>query len=174
MKKYLVKLEPSEREQLEKLTRVGKSAAYRIRRAQVLLAVDQSEQGPGQTDEEVARTLHLSVRSLETVRKRFVEEGLEAVLSRKKQCRPSVVKMFDGEKEAKLIALACGPVPEGRTHWTMELLANQVVVLKIVEHCSAETVRRTLQKTTSSRGVRRCGAFLPGKVPSLSALWRMC
>jgi len=77
-----------------------------------------------------------------------VEEGLEACLERKKQVRPSVERMFDGEKEAKLIAIACGPAPQGRARWTLELLAGRVVQLKIVDRCSSETVRRTLQKTS--------------------------
>jgi hypothetical protein len=87
------------------------------------------------------------VRSIESLRKRFVEEGLGAALERKKQARPSIEHMFDGEKEAKLIAMACGAKPEGRVRWTLELLAEKVVALKIVEHCSPQTIMRTLKKT---------------------------
>ena len=148
MKKWIVRLEAEERQQLEQLVRVGKAAAYKIRHANVLLAVDESEQGPGCTDEQVSRTLGMTVRSIEMLRRRFVEEGLEACLVHKKRGMPSVNRKFDGEKEAKLIALACGPPPKGRARWTLELLADQVVQLGIVESCGAETIRRTLKKTS--------------------------
>lgn len=148
MKKWIVRLETDEREQLERLVRTGKAAAYRIRHANVLLAVDASDAGPNLVDEQVARTLGIAVRSIESLRRRFVEEGLESALGRKKRETPSIERMFDGAKEAKLIAVACGPKPKGRTRWTMQLLADRVVELKIVDHCSRETVRRTLKKTS--------------------------
>jgi hypothetical protein len=144
----MVRLEGEERRWLEQLVGTGKAAAYKIRHANILLAVDESEAGPKLTDRQVARALGVGVRSIELLRRKLVEEGLEACLQRKKQVRPSVERMFDGEKEAKLIAVACGPAPEGRTRWTLELLADRVVRLKIVERCSSETVRRTLQKTS--------------------------
>ena len=147
MKKWIVQLEQDERKRLEQLVGGGKAAAYRIRHANVLLAVDQSAAGPALSDKQVAGALGISMRSIEYLRRRLVEEGLDAALERKKRARPSVEPMFDGEKEAKLIAIACGPKPQGRKHWTLELLARRVVLLKIVEHCSRETVRRTLQKT---------------------------
>ena len=148
MKKYIVQLEAEERERLDRLVGTGKTAAYKIRHAHILLAVDESKLGPGLTDKQVARTLGIAVRSIENLRRKLVEEGLDACLERKKQVRPSVERIFDGEKEAKLIAVACGPAPEGRARWTLELLAGRVVRLKIVDHCSTETVRRTLQKTS--------------------------
>lgn len=148
MKRWIVRLEAEERQRLEQMVRVGKAAAYKVRHANVLLAVDESPDGPRLTDAEMARALGITTRSIEMLRRRFVEEGLEACLARKKQERPSVEPIFDGEKEAKLIALACGPAPEGRTRWTMELLADRVVALGIVEACSDETVRRTLKKTS--------------------------
>jgi hypothetical protein len=147
MKKYTVRLEAEERAQLEQLVGVGKSAAYRIRHANILLAVDQSDLGSKMTDAQASRAFNASVRSVELLRKRLVEEGLDAALDRKKQVRPSVEKMFDGEKEARLIAMACGPKPQGRARWTLELLADRVVALKIVDHCSPQTIMRTLQKT---------------------------
>jgi hypothetical protein len=147
MKKYIVRLEADERERLERLAGTGKAAAYKIRHANILLAVDESKRGPKLTDKQVARTLGVAVRSIEHLRRKLVEEGLEACLERKKQVRPSVERMFDGEKEAQLIAVACGPAPEGRARWTLELLTDRVVRLKIVDRCSTETVRRTLQKT---------------------------
>jgi len=146
MKRWIVRLEDEERRRLEQMVGSGKSAAYKVRHANVLLAVDESPGGRHRTDGEVAQTLGMTTRSIEMLRRRFVEEGLEACLIRKKQERPSVEPIFDGKKEAKLIALACGPAPEGRTRWTMELLADRVVALRIVERCSDETVRRTLKK----------------------------
>jgi transposase len=148
MKRYVVRLDSEERERLERLVRAGKSGAYRIRHANILLAVDESEVGPKLKDVEAAKAFGVAVRSIESLRKRFVEEGLEAALERKKQVRPSVERMFDGEKEAKLIAMACGPKPKGRARWTLELLAERAVALKIVEHCSPQTIMRTLKKTS--------------------------
>ena len=148
MKKYVVRLDAEERARLEQLVRVGKGAAYRIRHANVLLAVDESAAGLKMKDAEAARAFHVSVRSIESLRQRLVEEGLDSALERKKQIRPSIEKMFDGEKEARLIAIACGPKPQGRARWTLELLADRVVTLKIVEHCSAQTVMRVLKKTS--------------------------
>ena len=133
---------------MEQLVRVGKAAAYKIRHANVLLAADESQRGPACTDGEVSRALGVTVRSIEKLRRRFVEEGLEACLVHKKRGMPSVNRKFDGEKEAKLIALACGPPPKGRARWTLELLADQVVRLGIVESCGAETIRQTLKKTS--------------------------
>ena len=148
MKKYIVRLEADERKRLEQLVSSGKTAAHRIRHANILLAVDESPQGPKLQDKVVAKTLHVSVRTIESLRQRLVLEGFEAALERKKREGPSVQKIFDGEKEAKLIAIACGPKPEGRVRWTMELLADRVVSLNIAGSCSRETVRRTLKKTS--------------------------
>jgi transposase len=148
MKKYVVRLEPEERERLEGLVSGGKAAAYKIRHANVLLAADESPAGPGLTDEQVARALGVSVRSVEYLRRRLVEEGLDACLSRKPQARPSVERTFDGEKEARLVALACSAPPAGRGRWSLRLLADQAVELAIVDAASHETVRRVLQKTS--------------------------
>jgi hypothetical protein len=147
MKKYTVRLESEERSRLEQLVRIGKTAAYRIRHANVLLAVDESDGGTKMKDADAARALNVSVRSIESLRQRWVEQGLDAALERKKRLRPSVEKMFDGEKEARLIAIACGPKPAGRTRWTMQLLADRVVALNIVGRCSPQTVMRVLKKT---------------------------
>jgi Homeodomain-like domain len=147
MKKYTVRLEAEERQRLEQLVRVGKTAAYRIRHANILLAVDESDEGPKGKDADVAETLSLSVRTVESLRERFVLQGLDAALERKKREHPSVEKILDGEKEAKLIAIACGPKPAGRARWTLTLLADRVVELQIAPACSRETVRRMLKKT---------------------------
>jgi transposase len=146
MKKWIVRLEAEERARLAQLVRGGKTAAYKIRHANVLLAVDEADGGRGLEDEEVSRTLGIGVRAIESLRQRFVEEGLEACLARRKQERPSIEPMFDGEKEAKLIAVACGPAPKDRARWTLELLADRVVELRIVEACSPATIQRMLKK----------------------------
>lgn len=148
MKRYVVRLEAEERARLEQLVRSGKAAALRIRHANILLAVDESAGSAKLKDTEAASAFGVSVRSIESLRKRFVEDGLDAALARKKQVRPSVESMFDGEKEARLIAIACGPKPAGRARWTLELLADRVVSLQIVERCSPQTILRTLQKTS--------------------------
>ncbi len=148
MKRYVVRLETEERGRLEQVVRVGKSAAYRIRHANLLLAVDESEAGPKLQDGDAAEAFGVSVRSIESLRQRFVEDGLEAAVDRKKQVRPSVERMFDGEKEARLIAVACGAKPPGRARWTLELLAERMVALKIVDRCSPQTIMRTLKKTS--------------------------
>ena len=148
MKKHIVRLGAGERKRLEQLVSTGQCAAYRIRHANILLAIDISESGAKLKDTDAALAFGVSVRSIESLRKRLVEEGLDAALERKKRERPSIEKMFDGEKEAKLIAIACGPKPQGRARWTLELLADRVVALKIVEHCSGQTVMRVLKKTS--------------------------
>ena len=147
VKKYVVDLNREERQQLEQLVRVGKASAYRIRHANILLAVDESKSGPRMKDTDATRAFGVNVRTVALLRERLVEEGLAAALDRKKQVRPSITPMFDGEKEARLIALACGPKPEGRARWTLELLADRVVELNIVESCSPQTVMRVLKKT---------------------------
>jgi len=147
-KKYIVRLSNEEREQLEELTRKGKAAAYKIRHAHILLKADAD--GPNWTDEKIAEAFSVTVRTVELVRQRLVEQGLEVALNRKKQERPSKYRKFDGEKEARLIALGCSSPPEGYARWTFRLLADKVVELKIVESVSPETVRQTLKKTRSN------------------------
>ena len=147
MKKNVVRLQADERVALEQIVRTGKRAALTIRHANILLAVDESDAGAKLSDVQAAQAFGVAVRSIESLRKRLVEEGLESALVRKPQVRPSVERMFDGEKEAKLIAIACSSKPEGRTRWTLELLAERVVRLKIVEKCSPKTIGRVLQKT---------------------------
>lgn len=148
-KRYVVRLDAGERERLEQLVGVGKVAGYKIRHANMLLMAD--ENGPAMTDQQISKALDVSVGQMEHLRKRLVEQGLEACLSRKPQEHPGIAAMFDGEKEAKLIAMACGKAPDGYGRWSLRLLADRAVELKIVESTSHETVRRVLQKTRSSR-----------------------
>jgi transposase len=143
-------LEPDERGDLEKLISRGKGAARRLAHARILLHADQGEGRPGKTDAEIAEAVGVSVATIERVRQRFVEEGLEAALSPRPPQRLYPRKL-DGEAEARLIALACGPPPDGRARWTLRVLAERMVVLGYVEEVSHETVRTTLQQTNSSR-----------------------
>ena len=147
-RKYVVRLGCNEREALELLVKKGKTQAYRIKHANILLAVDAD--GCEWSDEEAAEAFGCHVNTVSNVRQRFVEQGLEAALERKKQDSPSRERILDGEKEARLIALACSAPPEGRSKWTLQLLADKLVVLKVVESISDQTVRRTLKKTNSS------------------------
>lgn len=152
MKKYLVTLTADERKQLTTLIASGKGAAKKLAHARILLKADSADGGPAWTDEEVAEAIEVSVATVERVRQRFVEQGLEAALVRKRQDKPSRERKLDGRAEARLIALACSTPPKGRKRWTLKLLADKLVELEVVEAVSDETVRRVLQKTTSSRG----------------------
>ena len=151
VKKYVVRLSGEEREQLETLIRKGKSPARRLLKARILLKADVSDAGEGWSDSEIIKALDTSASMVYRVRKQLVEEGFEAVLSRKQRAMPAVARIFEGEKEAKLIALACSKPPKGRVRWTLRLLENKVVELGIVDHASDSTIGRTLKKTFSSR-----------------------
>jgi hypothetical protein len=151
VKRYVVKLSGEEREQLQALIRRGKSPAQRLVKARILLKADASDAGEGWSDSRIVRALETSPSMVYRVRKQLVEEGFEAVLSRKPRATPAVPRIFDGEKEAKLIALACSKPPKGRARWTLRLLENKVVELGIVDRASDSTIGRTLKKTRSSR-----------------------
>jgi transposase len=148
-KAYVVTLNPEERASLEKLVSTGRTSAKRQTHGRILLKADVGLAGPGWTDEQICTALDVSPATVARVRKRFVEEGLEAVTHRRKARRPSRYRL-DGVQEAHLLALACSPAPEGHARWTLRLLANQMVVLEHVESISYETVRSVLKKTSSS------------------------
>ena len=148
MKRYVVRLEPGERRRLRELVSTGKAAAYKIRHANILLQADESKSGPGWSDSRISEGLGVSVRAIEYLREQFVKEGLEACLGRKKRQTPPVAPKFDGRKEAKLLAVACSQPPNGNERWSLRLLADRVVELKIVDAVSHETIRRVLQKTS--------------------------
>lgn len=150
VKKYVVRLSAEEREQLQALIRKGKSPARRLLKARILLKADVSDLGEGWSDGRIIKALDTSASMIYRVRKQLVEEGLEAVLSRKPRTTPPVPAIFDGEKEAELIALACSKPPRGRVRWTLRLLENKVVELGIVDRASDSTIGRTLKKTFSS------------------------
>jgi transposase len=151
VKKYVVRLSDDERQQLAMLIRKGSSPAQRLMKARILLKADVSEGGEGWSDNQIIEALETSPSMVYRVRKQLVEEGFEAVLSRKPRATPAVPRIFDGEKEAKLIALACSEPPKGRARWTLRLLENKVVELNIVDRASDSTIGRTLKKIFSSR-----------------------
>lgn len=148
MWKYVVRLTSEERAQLQRLISVGKASARKLLHARILLQADQGPEGPAWKDEQIAEGLSAHPRTVANVRQRLVEQGLEAALDRKKQARPSRQRTLDGKAEARLIALRCGEPPEGRTRWTLQLLADKLVELDVVESVSYETVRRVLKKTS--------------------------
>ena len=161
VKKYVVRLSGEEREQLEALIRKGKSPAQRLLKARILLKADASEAGEGWSDSRIIKALETSASMIYRVRRQLVEEGFETVLSRKQRATPAVARIFDGEKEAKLIALACSKPPKGRARWTLRLLENKVVELHIVDRASDSTIGRTLKKTFSSRIADSAGSSRP-------------
>ena len=146
VKRYVVRLSAEERGQLEALIRKGKSPAQRLVKARILLKADASDAGEGWSDSEIIAALEISASMVYRVRKQLVEDGLEAVLSRKQRATPSVAPIFDGEKEAKLIALACSEPPKGRARWSLRLLESKVVELNIVDRASDSTIGRVLKK----------------------------
>lgn len=150
VKRYVVRLSAEERERLEGLICKGKGPARRLLKARILLKADVSDVGEGWSDSRIMEALETSPSMVYRVRKQLVEEGLEAVLSRKQRATPAVARIFDGAKEAKLIALACSKPPKGRARWTLRLLEEKVVELGIVERASDSTIGRTLKKTLSS------------------------
>src|SRR4026209_350059 len=151
VKKYVVRLTGEERERLETLIRKGKSPARRVLKARILLKADVPEAGKGWADNRIIEALETSPSMVYRVRKQLVEEGFEAVLSRKPRAMPAIARIFDGEKEAKLIALACSKPPKGRARWTLRLLENKVVELGVAARARDSTIGRTLKKPSSSR-----------------------
>jgi transposase len=152
MKKYKVTLTAEERQQLHDLVSTGNAAAKKLAHARILLKADAAPGGPAWLDQHIADAVEVSVATIERVRQRFVEQGLDAALNRKPRERPGREPKLDGRAEARLIAVACSAPPEGRKEWTMRLLADKLVELEVVDSISDETVRRALKKTRSSRG----------------------
>jgi len=148
MDKYSVRLDPEERIDLQRLVATGKAAARRLVHARILLLADQEDC----SDEEIVSALGIGLRTVERVRKRLVTEGLEAAIDHKPQPpRPEKIKIR-GAVEQKLVELACSEPPRGRCHWTLRLLADEMVVLGLADSLSTETVRQALKKTISSHG----------------------
>ena len=148
MKRYRVTLEAEERQRLHDLIAAGQAAARKLAHARILLKADAAEGGPAWPDHRIADALEVSTATVERVRQRFVELGLDAALDRKQRERPPRQIKLDGRAEARLIALACSPPPLGRAVWTMQLLADKLVELEVVDSISDETVRLALKKTS--------------------------
>ena len=151
-KRYIVRLSREERQEVLRMVRVGKAAAYKLLWARILLKVDEGEEGAGLSDEKTAEALETSRRTVERVRRRLVEEGLEAALTRKKRETPPRQPVLDGKGEAHLVAICCSQPPQGRNRWTLQLLADKLVELQVVESVSKDTVHRRLKKTNLSLG----------------------
>ena len=150
-KRYRVTLEKEERAELTAMVSKGSGNARRMRRAHILLMADESQENGGWKDPDIAASMSASIRNIERTREKCVEHGIEAALNhtRPQQTRR---KILDGAAEARLIQLACSEAPEGREDWSMQLLADKLIELEVVETVSRETVRTTLKKTNLSRG----------------------
>jgi hypothetical protein len=171
MDKYRVTLDADERATLERLVAVGKGAARRLTHARILLLAD-TALGQERSDANIVNALGTSVRTVERVRQRLVTEGFQAALDPKTQPpRPAKIKI-KGDIEQRLIQLACSDPPEGRCHWTLQLLADELVVLGLAKSISTETVRQALKKTTSNRGLSSRGASRPRPTRTTSGGWR--
>lgn len=151
VKKYVVRLSGEERGRLAAMVRAGKNSAQILTRARILLKADVSEAGEGWSDSAIAAALDTSINTVARTRQHLVEEGFEATLKRKSNPNSARPRIFDGAAEAKLIALACSPAPEGFARWTLRLLEEKVVELAIVGKASDNTIGRTLKKTPSNR-----------------------
>lgn len=145
-KRYVVRLAAEERDQLTTLVKTGKDAAKKRLHAQILLLADAD--GPKLIDEQISTACQVHVKTVERIRRFFVEDGIDRALNRKPQDHPSRKRKLDGRGEARLTALACSQAPDGRATWTLELLADKLVRLKIVDSIHRDTVRRYLQKTS--------------------------
>ncbi len=172
MDKYRVALTTEERAALERLVSAGKAAARKLTHARILLLADASDRDE-RPDAEIVQALGASLRTIARVRQQFVTQGVQTAISRGPQPpRPDKVKI-KGDVEQKLVRRACSEPPRGRCHWTLQLLADELVVLGLARSISTETVRQALKKTTSGRGSWRRGACHPRPTPSSSGAWRM-
>jgi transposase len=171
MDKYRVTLTAEERTALEHLVAVGKGAARKLTHARILLLADTAT-GEERADDEIVAALGVGICTVGRVRQRLVTTGLAAALEHRPQPqRPDKIKI-KGDVEQKLVQLACSDPPAGRCQWTLQLLADELVVLGLVEAVSTETVRQALKKTTSSRGSSRRGASRPRPTPTTSGEWK--
>ena len=144
-KKYIVRLTEEERRELRAMVKKGRVAAYKIKHANILLKADVD--GPAWTDVRIAEAFGYHPRTVENVRRRIVMQGLDTAIARKKQDHPSRERKLDGEGEARLVTIACSEAPDGRDRWTLQLMADELVRLSVVDSISDQTVRRTLKKT---------------------------
>lgn len=170
---YPVRLTPQQRDVLTEITRNGHAPAKKIRHAQVLLWSDVDREGGRLSGREIAERLGMHNNSVDRIRKRFVLEGIEPALNRKVRQTPAVEPKIDGHIEAHLIAICCGPPPEGRTRWTLSLLAGELRRRGFVTSVCVETVRKTLKKTNCIPGRSKAGAFPNGTKRGSSHRWKM-
>jgi hypothetical protein len=171
MNKYRVTLTNEERVELKRMVSCGKAAARKLTHARILLLADDSR-GEERSDEEIVATLGTSLRTVSRVRRQLVTEGMDFALRRRRQpLRPDKVKI-KGDVEQRLLELACSDPPQGRCHWTLQLLADELVVLGLVDSVSLETVRQALKKTTLSPGSSKPGAFRPTRMLNLFGGWK--
>jgi hypothetical protein len=170
MDKYRVSLTAEEQIGLQHMVSTGKAAARKLTHARILLLAD--THGENLSDEEIVVALGTSLRTIARVRQCFVTQSVLAALDRKAQpLRPDKIKI-KGDLEQRLVKVACSDPPQGRCHWTLQLLADELVVLGLVDAVSTETVRKALKKTTSSPGSLRPGASRPRPMPSTSGGWK--
>lgn len=169
---FPVRLTDEQRQRLHDLTRNGHAPAKKIRHAQVLLLSDHGRPGGALSRTAIAQTLGLHVNSVDRIRKRFAQEGEAPALGRKPRPAPPVPAKIDGRVEAHLVAICCGPAPQGRARWTLRLLARELTRRGLVTHVCAETVRRALKKTSCSPGGSSRGASRSGTPPASSPRWK--
>lgn len=146
MKKYIIRLTDDERKKLKKMITSGRGPARLFTRARILLKADQSEGLPGWSNEKISEALDVTVQTIERIRKQLVDEGFDAVLSRRQYKQKVSRKKIDGEVEARLIPLSCSEPPAGRARWTLRLLTDKIVELGYLESISHEAIRHTLKK----------------------------
>ena len=171
MDKYRVTLTATERAELERMVSSGKGAASKLTHARILLLADDSL-GDERPDEQIVAALGSSLRTVARVRQQLVTEGVDVAIVRRRQPpRPDKIKI-KGDIEQRLITLACSDPPVGRCHWTVQLLADELVVLGLVDRIGVETVRQALKKTTSSRGSSSRGASRRTPTPTTSGAWK--
>ena len=149
-KRYRIMLSRDERNELEELARKNQTGAKKFIHARILLLCDCGVDGPSWPSERIAEALGVTSRTIEHTKRRMAEAGMDAALERKKRDNPPRESIFDGEKEARLIALACSKAPDGRKRWTVRLLADKLVDLRIFEHISKSSVQNALKKTNLS------------------------
>ncbi|MDB6151577.1 MAG: transposase [Chthoniobacteraceae bacterium] len=164
-KKYHVKLEADEGTRLEAILRKGKASAHAQRHARILLLSDSSNPQKGWNDARIAEAVGTCVPTVERLRKLFVEEVIDRAMAAQKPARHFIPKL-DGSAEARLVAMACGPAPQGQARWTLRLLADKLVELEVVESISYESVRRTLKKMRSNPGRKSSGSSPKPAAPS--------
>ena len=149
-KRYKVQLSEEERAELEQLTRRNRTGAKKFVHARTLLLCDCGPNGPAWPSARIAEALGVTSRTVENTKRRLFEGGMTAALDRKKRETPPRKSIFDGEKEARLIALACSSPPEGRKRWTVRLLAEHLVLLEVFDRISKSSVQNALKKTNLS------------------------